>query len=93
MRSVILLCCLLPFLAISQKQKELDSLKKVFYLQTGDEKAITVYRIADLLLYNDLETAKKYVIEGIKTAEKGSNALVQTRAYNMAATYFSLTNQ
>lgn len=92
-RSFVLFCCLLPFFAFSQTQKELDSLKKVFSNQTGDEKAITAYRIADLLLYNDLESAKNYISEGIKTAEKGSNALVQTRAYNIAATYYSLTGQ
>ena len=92
-RSFVLFCCLLPFFAFSQNQKELDSLKKVFSNQTGDEKAITAYRIADLQLYNDLESAKYYISEGIKTAKKGSNALVQTRAYNIAATYYSLTGQ
>lgn len=93
LRYVILICALLPLLSYSQNQKVIDSLIDTYNSQKGDDKANTAIRIADYYLYSDSEIAKKYIIQGLKIANKGNNALVQTRANNMAATYYNITSQ
>lgn len=93
LRYVILICALLPLLSYSQNQKVIDSLIAIYNTQNGDDKANTAIRIADYYMYSDSEIAKKYIIQGLKTANNGNNALVQTRANNIAATYYNITSQ
>ena len=76
---------------IAQKNKNLDSLFSTYETQKGDEKAITAYRIADLHLYNNPEIAKRYALASLKLANTGNDFLIQTRAYNMMATYYGIT--
>lgn len=65
----------------------------IYNTQNIDDKANTALRIADYYMYNDSETAKIYIIQGLKITDKGKNAMLQTRANNLAATYYNITGQ